>query len=566
MMLQQLSEQIRLCHAHAAEARRQAEEAADPALRASLLDVERHWLFLARSYAFAESLGDFTSGGAFRNRELRSAAPAGAAPDTASQLHEISTLLIQEGNIEALYERVIDAAIGLMSSDMASMQMLDPKRGELRLLAWRGFHPKSAAFWEWVHVDSGSTCGAAFSQGRRVVVPDVETCDFMAGTADLDHYRLSGIRAVQSTPLISRSGRLLGMISTHWREPHQPDERALRQLDVLARQAADLIERTQAEVALRSSEEQSRWLAAVIESSDDAIVSKNLEGIIRSWNAGAERIFGYTAEEAIGQSILLLIPPERHEEEDLILSRLRSGQRIDHFETVRRRKDGTYVDVSLTISPVKDANGTIVGASKIARDITEQKRSQAQIAILAREAEHRAKNILATVQATVRLSHAETAEGLKQAIEGRVRALANVHNLFSQSHWAGADLRRIIAQELTPYCEADTERAQLEGPEVMLPSEKAQPIAVSVHELATNAAKYGALSVADGRLAVRWSRAPDGKLVIRWSETGGPPVKPPARRGFGTRVMETLIRNQLKGKLHFDWNPDGVACEIMIPA
>jgi hypothetical protein len=126
-----------------------------------------------------------------------------------------------------------------MSSDMASMQLLDPKRNQLRLLAWRGFHAQSAIFWEEVYLDSASTCGLALSAGCRVVVPDIEACDSMAGTPDLDEYRRSNIRAVQSTPLVSRSGQLLGMISTHWREPHQPTEVALRRLDVLARLAAD---------------------------------------------------------------------------------------------------------------------------------------------------------------------------------------------------------------------------------------------------------------------------------------------------------------------------------------
>jgi hypothetical protein len=115
-----------------------------------------------------------------------------------------------------------------------------PECKQLQLLAWKGFHPQSAIFWQTVHFNSACTCGIAFSTGCRVVVPDVETCDFMAGTADLDEYRRSNIRAVQSTPLVSRSGQLLGMISTHWRKPHQPKERTLRRLDVLARQAAAL--------------------------------------------------------------------------------------------------------------------------------------------------------------------------------------------------------------------------------------------------------------------------------------------------------------------------------------
>jgi GAF domain-containing protein len=123
----------------------------------------------------------------------------------------------------------------MMSSDMASVQLLDPERNQLRLLAWKGFHPQSAILWEWVYIDSASTCGLALSAGCRVVVPDIEACESLAGTADLDEYRRSNIRAVQSTPLISRSGQLLGMISTHWRKRHQPTKRALLQLDMLAR-------------------------------------------------------------------------------------------------------------------------------------------------------------------------------------------------------------------------------------------------------------------------------------------------------------------------------------------
>ena len=179
------------------------------------------------------------------------------------------------------------------------------------------------------------------------------------------------------------------------------------------------VQRKQVEAALLESEQRLRWLASIVEFSDDAIVSKNLDGVITSWNRGAERVFGYTADEAIGQPITIVIPQDRHDEERAILTRIRRGERIDHFETVRQRKHGSLIVVSLTVSPVKDAEGKIVGASKSARDITEQKRTQEQIATLAREAEHRSKNLLATVQATVSLSQSDTPDGLKRAIEGR---------------------------------------------------------------------------------------------------------------------------------------------------
>jgi PAS domain S-box-containing protein len=325
----------------------------------------------------------------------------------------------------------------------------------------------------------------------------------------------------------------------------------------------DITERKRAEAALRDSEQRLRWLASIVESSDDAIVSKNLDGVITSWNTGAERVFGYAAEEVIGQPITIVIPQDRQDEERTILTRIRRGERIDHFETVRQRKHGSLIVVSLTVSPVKNAEGKIVGASKIARDITEQKRNQEQIAILAREAEHRSKNLLATVQATINLSQSDTPEGLKHAIEGRIRALANVHSLFVETRWIGAELSAIATQELAPYSETDETRVQIDGPQVLVEPNAAQAIAVALHELATNAAKYGALSVAKGQVDLKWSHEADERLILRWTETGGPAVQTPARQGFGARVVERMI-GQLKGKARFDWCPQGLVCEITL--
>jgi PAS domain S-box-containing protein len=200
-------------------------------------------------------------------------------------------------------------------------------------------------------------------------VPDIELSDFMAGSEGLDTCRRTGIRAMQSTPLFSRAGGLLGMISTHWRGPHEPSERDLRLLDVLARQAADLIERKQAELS-------DQRLAAIVDSSHDAIVSKDLNGLITTWNRGAQRLFGYAASEMIGRSITTLIPPDRHHEEVRILDRIRRGERVDPYETLRQRRDGSLVDVSISVSPLRNAAGEVIGASKIARDISERKEAE----------------------------------------------------------------------------------------------------------------------------------------------------------------------------------------------
>jgi two-component sensor histidine kinase len=210
-----------------------------------------------------------------------------------------------------------------------------------------------------------------------------------------------------------------------------------------------------------------------------------------------------------------------------------------------------------------DAKGEIIGASKIARDITERKRNAEQITILAREAEHRAKNVLATVLATVHLTQADTPDGLKHAIEGRIQALANVHRLFVESRWTGAEIHSLVADELVAYSQEG--HVQIDGPKVLLEPNVAQAIAVTLHELATNAAKYGGLSAPEGKVRVEWSRAADGRLVLRWTETGGPPVKPPTRQGFGTRVMDSMIRGQQKGEIRLDWRAEGLACEIAVP-
>ncbi|MBV8699606.1 MAG: PAS domain S-box protein, partial [Bradyrhizobium sp.] len=326
----------------------------------------------------------------------------------------------------------------------------------------------------------------------------------------------------------------------------------------------DITERKQAEAALRDTEQRWRWIASIVESNEDAIVSKDLNGIISSWNAGAERLFEYKADEAIGQPITLIIPQDRLDEEREILARIRRVERIDHLETVRRRKHGGLINVALTVSPVKDAEGRIVGASKIARDISEQKRNQEHIRVLAREAEHRSKNLLANVAAIVNLSRSDTPEGLKDAITGRIRALSNVHSLFVESRWSGAELLAIARQELAPYLGEEGGRVRIEGREALLEPPAAQALAVVLHELATNATKYGALSDATGAIALTWSRDADGKLLLRWTETGGPPVQKPERQGFGSRLIERTI-GQLNGTARFDWRPEGLVCEITLP-
>ncbi|HMJ89411.1 MAG TPA: PAS domain S-box protein, partial [Candidatus Acidoferrum sp.] len=269
--------------------------------------------------------------------------------------------------------QILDAAVALTSADKGNIQLLDATTGTLTIAAQQGFAGPFLRFFASVRAGEASVCGAAMRWAAgRVIVEDVTQSAILAGQPSLDVLMHAGVRAVQSTPLVSSAGRLLGMISTHFAAPRRLAERELRLMDLLARQAADYLERKQAEEAKAR-------LAAIVESSDDAIIGKDLNGVIMSWNWGAERLFGYTAQEAIGQPVTILFQPERFDEEPGILERIRRGESIEHYETIRRRKDGTLFDVSLTVSPVKNAEGKVIGVSKVARDITYKVRAREQL-------------------------------------------------------------------------------------------------------------------------------------------------------------------------------------------
>lgn len=166
--------------------------------------------------------------------------------------------------------------------------------------------------------------------------------------------------------------------------------------------------------------------------------------------------------------------------------------------------------------------------------------------------------------ATVHFSNADTPDTIKAAIEGRIQALANVHALLTQSRWAGAELRSLVMDELSPYCPEGTSRAEIDGPDLILQPQSGQVFAMVLHELTTNAVKYGALSVSSGRVQVKWLQTANGTLVLRWTETDRPPVKAPTRQGFGTRVLDKVIRGPLKGEMRFNWRPGGLVCEIEV--
>jgi PAS domain S-box-containing protein len=308
-------------------------------------------------------------------------------------------------------------------------------------------------------------------------------------------------------------------------------------------------------------------LAAIVSSSDDAIISKTLEGRVTSWNAGAARIFGYPPEEMLGQPIIRIIPPElRHEEED-ILARLRRGERLEHFDTVRIAKDGRRLNISLTVSPLRDKAGNIVGASKVARDVTERKRNEELQHLLFDELNHRVKNTLAIIQAIAdqSLRSAASPENFVASFSGRVQALARAHDILVLGGMKGADVVELVREQVMLGA-PDNMRVFSMGPHVILEPRAAVQLALVLHELATNARKYGALSTASGRLDINWNLQAGAKrqLLFNWKESGVPNTSAPNTRGFGTTLIERSLEGN-GGEAMVRYVSDGLICEIRLP-
>jgi len=316
-------------------------------------------------------------------------------------------------------------------------------------------------------------------------------------------------------------------------------------------------------------------LAAIVDCSFDAIISKDLNSVIVSWNAAAERLFGYCAEEAIGKSILMLIPESRRGEEVSIISRIKAGERVETFETVRVRKDGKLVPVSLTVSPIRNRHGEIVGASKIARDISQAKESERQIRLLLREVNHRVKNQYAVILSIIR----ETARrcgspaDYEASLRERIMSLSNAHDLLVLGDWVGAGLAKLAADQLRAFPNED--RIFVNGPVVTISPNAVQHLAMAFHELATNSAKHGVLASGAGSIVVQWGIATDhegfDEFHLEWIETFAEPflegiVEAGRGQGFGTVILKRVTPQALSATATLESTASRIAWRLRGPA
>ncbi|HEV2605209.1 MAG TPA: PAS domain S-box protein [Microvirga sp.] len=327
----------------------------------------------------------------------------------------------------------------------------------------------------------------------------------------------------------------------------------------------DIDERKQAEAALLANEARHRQI--INSATDYAIISKDLEGRILSWNEGARRILGWTEEEILGQTAHRYFTPEdvaAGQVEQEMRTALRDGSSPD--ERWHLRRDGSRFWATGELMPLRDDAGAVVGFVKVLRDATEQRRAGEHQRLLINELNHRVKNTLATVQsiASQTLRNADTAEGAREAIEDRLMALSRAHDVLTRENWEGANLHEIVAQAVAPYSSRGEDRLHLRGEPVRLPPRMALALAMALQELATNAVKYGALSNETGQVRIAW-RDGDGRLHLTWTEQGGPPVKAPSRRGFGTRLIERSLASDLDGEVRIAFEPSGLVCTVDAP-
>ncbi len=320
----------------------------------------------------------------------------------------------------------------------------------------------------------------------------------------------------------------------------------------------------------REEAERNAQFAAIVSTSADAIISLSPKGIVQSWNPGAERMFGYGADEIVGKSERILFADDADEEFEEKYRNLRLGQTVLR-DAIRRRKDGEPINVAINAAPMRDVDGEIIGFSAVLRDITERKRVERHLRVVMRELSHRTKNLLAVIIAMVRQTSRTSSDVdvLQKHLIDRLQSLSASHDLLVKEDWAGASLQELIGAVLQPFIGTNSEALETSGPAVFVNATAAQNLGLALHELATNAAKYGSLSVPTGRIGVTCSFEPEGggepRLHVNWTERGGPTVEPPKSKGFGHVMIERVAPKALNATARYEFPTEGVRWSIAIP-
>jgi PAS domain S-box-containing protein len=384
--------------------------------------------------------------------------------------------------------------------------------------------------------------------------------------------KMYGFESYIAVPIILRSGEVFGTICALDPKPAKlSDPKILKSLELFAELIASQLELDETLAELKAERE---YLHALFRQMPSMMsVVRGPDHVLEMANDTYRRFVG-EHRDLIGRPIREALPEVKDQGLlDLRDQVYRTGQPyIGRAQRVllAREPDGSPEErfLDFIYQPMKDAQGRVIGIFSEAIDITEHKRTLDHQGLLINELNHRVKNTLATVQSIAfqSLKHSQTVEHAHERIENRLIALSRVHDVLTQESWDSAELRTIVHQAISPFESVDLQRFAISGPAIKLPPQQVLPLSMAVHELLTNALKYGALSVPSGWISISWDIAPDGKtLSLRWDENGGPPVKAPSKRGFGTRLIERGLAQELGGAVTIEFDPSGVICAITIP-
>jgi PAS domain S-box-containing protein len=480
-------------------------------------------------------------------------------------LFRFTDRLYRASSLTDSYDAALDAIFGTLECRSASILRFD-QSGVMRFVAWRGL---SATYRK--AVDGHSP----WTEGERdpdpIFLPDVEQADL---PDDLRKAVVAeGIRALAFIPLTC-AGKVCGKFMAYYDAPQDFDRRVADLAVTVARQLGFSLERREMETRRRATEEalsqSEERLRAVFNSPAIGVAVLTPDGQFIETNPAFSELCGYDADELRSLNSLELTHPGDRAAMSALLAGLLDGSRSDFvIEKRYLRKDGSVIWVQNSVSLTHDEAGRPLHLVKLIQNISERKVSEKRQRLLIDEINHRVKNTLATVQsfASQSLRNATSLAEARAAFEARLMALSKSHDVLTREHWEGADLLDAVNNAIAPYRgRSEQNRFRIEGEHLWLRPKAVLALSLAFHELATNAVKYGALSNDSGRVSISWRvDAGSQRFELRWRESGGPVVRPPARRGFGSRLVERGLAQDIAGEVRLTFDDLGVACAISAP-
>ena len=407
----------------------------------------------------------------------------------------------------------------------------------------------------------GEEIAGQVRRGEVLRINDGETDPLLDAPGLREMFRAAGLGSGVLVPL-TEQGRVLAAMFAHRRDAFDWADHHVALLSDVVQRLWEAVGRSRAETELRDSEAR---LRLIFETAHDIIFTATLDQVITTCNPAACKALGLPEERIVGRSISDFVP-----EEDFKRTRQMLQQKLKDGGTTRY--DVTVVGASgekmlweINSTLATDRDGNVIGLHAIGRDITERRAEEDRQALLVNELNHRVKNTLALVQGLAMQSFREgrDPEQGRLAFQERLVALAAAHDLLTREKWEGATIADVVHDASAPL-DNDRHRIEASGPRLRIKPRAAVSLAMAVHELCTNAAKYGALSKAGGRVSIDW-RVEGDRLTIEWRERGGPAVEPPEHRGFGLRMLERALASDLGGKVEIDFAPEGLVCTIEAP-